>query len=111
MTDIDDWAKELVTREYNHFLEDREKLEKEMIEAEEIQAENEKIIKRLTGAYKRLFKTKDGVEVMADLESFCNLYKTSVCESSPNPDQTMFAEGKRRVLLRILSFIRKEEDE
>lgn len=78
-----------------------------MTEAEEIQAENEKRRKELVSAYKRLFKTDDGKAVRKDLESFCGFLKTST-NVEFNPYYVMFAEGKRRVYLRINSMINKE---
>ena len=55
--------------------------------------------------------TADGKKVMKDLEVFCNFISTSVCEQQPNAMQTMFNEGKRRVILRIKHMlIEKERD-
>ncbi len=82
-----------------------------MIEEEKIKAENEKKRKERTQAYKRFSKTDDGKLILADLESFCGFHNTSVSEQSPNELQTFFAEGKRRVYLRINGFIRRKEDE
>ena len=73
-----------------------------MIEAEKQQAENEKRVKELKHAYGRMSKTDDGKMVMADLEKFCGFWNTSVSEQDPNAMQTMFAEGKRRVYLRMI---------
>ncbi len=78
-----------------------------MTEAEKIQVENEKRRKELASAYKRLFKTDDGKVVREDLESFCGFLKTST-NAEWNPYYVMFAEGKRRVFLRIYSMITKE---
>lgn len=78
-----------------------------MTEAEEIQAENEKYRKELASAYKRLFKTNDGKIILKDLTSFCGFLKTST-NVEFNPYYVMFAEGKRRVYLRIHSMITKE---
>jgi hypothetical protein len=72
--------------------------------------DSEKIIKERTEAYKRLFMTDDGKTVLADLRSFCGQDKTSVNSELNNPYQVFFAEGKRRVFLRIDSFLRKEEE-
>jgi len=76
-----------------------------MTEAEQQNAENEKKRQELTQAYKRLFQTDDGKEILKDLRSFCGQDRSSVCSSSPNPYQTFEAEGKRRVFLRINSMI------
>lgn len=70
--------------------------------------ENEKEQAERTHAYKRLFKTDDGKVVLKDLESFCGFNNTSVSEQSPNELQTFFAEGKRRVYLRINGFLRRK---
>ena len=82
-----------------------------MIEDEKIEAENEKKRKERIHAYKRFAKTDDGKIVLADLESFCGFHNTSVSEHDPNSYQTFFAEGKRRVYLRINSFLRRKENE
>lgn len=82
-----------------------------MTEDEVKMAENEKKRQDLARAYKRLFATDDGKRVLADLEKFCGLYTTSVCEQHPNALQTFFAEGRRRVFLRIQGFLRRKTDE
>ena len=82
-----------------------------MTEAEVKKVETEKIQKELAQSYKRLFSSKDGKVILRDLELFCGQNKTSVCEQSPNPYQTMFAEGKRRVFLRINSKLNYKENE
>ena len=81
-----------------------------MIEAEQQLAENEKKRQELKQTYFRLFNTDDGKAVLEDLESFCGFLKTST-NVEYNPYQTMFAEGKRRVFLRINSMIKVEEKE
>ncbi len=82
-----------------------------MTEDEVIKAENEKKQKERAQAYKRFSKTDDGKLILADLESFCGFHNTSVSEQNPDAYQTFFAEGKRRVYLRINGFIRRKEDE
>lgn len=72
--------------------------------------ENEKKQWELVSAYKRLFATDDGKIVGADLERFCGQNRCSVSEQCPDAYQTMFVEGKRRVYLRIIGFLRKKED-
>jgi len=79
-----------------------------MTEAEVINAENERKREELAQAYKRLFMTDDGKIVKEDLEKFCGFHTTSVCEHHPNALQTFFAEGKRRVILRIQGFLRRK---
>lgn len=78
-----------------------------MIEADQQNAENEKKRRELKRAYRRLFMTDDGKMVREDLESFCGFLKTST-NVEWNPYYVMFAEGKRRVYLRIHSMIAKE---
>ena len=80
-----------------------------MIEAQKIKAENEKKQKEKAYAYKRLFATDDGKIVKEDLDVFCNKWNSCVNEQYPNALQTHFNLGKRRVLLRIEGFLRKEE--
>ena len=80
-----------------------------MIEAEQQNAENEKKRRELAQAYKRLVKTDDGKTVREDLESFCGFLKTST-NVEWNPHYVMFAEGKRRVYLRIHSMIERRKD-
>lgn len=81
-----------------------------MTEAEEQMADNEKKRQELAQAYKRLFQEDDGKIVLKDLEKFCGFHTTSVCEQSPNALQTFFSEGKRRVILRIQGFLRREKN-
>ena len=80
-----------------------------MIDTEQM-AENEKKRQELIQAYKRLFQTDDGKEILGDLEKFCGFNNTSVSEQDPNAYQTFFAEGKRRVFLRISGFIRRKDN-
>ena len=82
-----------------------------MIEDDKIQMENEKKRKERIQAYRRFSKTDDGKLILADLEVFCGFNNTSVSEQSPNELQTFFAEGKRRVYLRITGFIRRKEND
>ncbi len=70
--------------------------------------ENKELLDKY-GAYGRLFRSADGQKVLADLESFCGQSRSSVCEENPNEMQTMFCEGKRRVYLRILEFMKQEQ--
>lgn len=78
-----------------------------MTEADQQNAENEKKCQELKRAYRRLLQTDDGKTVREDLESFCGFLKTST-NVEWNPYYVMFAEGKRRVYLRIRSMITKE---
>ncbi len=81
-----------------------------MIEAEQQKIENEKIRKELKHAYKRLFKTDDGKIVLNDLEKFCGFLNTST-NVEWNPYQTFFAEGRRRVFLRIIGMLRRIDND
>jgi len=76
-----------------------------MIEAEQQKIENEKARQELISAYKRLFKTSDGKIVLKKLRSVCGQDRSSVCEQSPNLDQTLYCEGKRSVFLHIQSYL------
>jgi hypothetical protein len=60
--------------------------------------------------YRDIFESTIGRRVLEDLEKFCGFKKISVCEQSPNAMQTMFTEGKRRVYLRILSMMEKQDE-
>lgn len=81
-----------------------------MIEAEKQKAENAKRQLEKIQAFKRLFTTDDGKIVLKDLESFCGFRRPMACESNPNSLQTHLNDGKRRVYLRIDSFINKKEE-
>ncbi len=78
---------------------------------EEQNAENQKQQKELKQVYKRLFMTDDGKKVFENLQWFCGQDRPSMCEQSPNPYQTAFNEGKRRVFLRINSMIKEENND
>lgn len=78
---------------------------------EEIKLDNEKKRAELVSSYKRLFDSPDGKIVLDDLRNFCGQNKTSVNSELNNPYQVFFAEGKRRVFLRIDSFINRKEEE
>ena len=66
-------------------------------------------LKNLNLAYSRLFHTTDGKRVLEDLRRFCCFENSSVCESDPNPYQTFFVEGKRRVFLRIWTKLNEKD--
>jgi len=82
-----------------------------MIEAEEIQAKNEKEAKRLIGCYRRFANTKDGKIILEDLRRFCGQDRSSICFQSPDPYQTMGCEGKRSVFLYMNNKIESKETE
>lgn len=67
--------------------------------------------KEIVDAYKKVFRSNLGKIILDDLMSFCGYDKTSVCESDPNPYNTMFMEGKRRVVLRINSYLKEKTNE
>jgi len=50
-------------------------------------------------AYKRLFDTDDGREVLHDLMKSCHMASSTMDKT---PDETIFNEGARSVVLRIL---------
>ena len=79
-----------------------------MIEHDVKKLNAQKEIDRLARDYKDLFGSDKGKKVLADLEQFCGYNKSSVYEQSPDALQTMFAEGKRRVYLRILWYLNRE---
>jgi len=83
-----------------------------MIEEDQREIEDEKKLRELAHAYKRLFKTNDGKVVLKDLELLCGPNRVSVLnEMNPDPNQVLYAEGRRRVILRIYRFIRRKEDD
>jgi hypothetical protein len=64
-------------------------------------------LNKLTETYKRLFSGPDGETVLNDLLKFCHFMQpTFVAES---PCETSFNEGKRRVALRILSYLNRKD--
>jgi len=64
--------------------------------------------KKMTAAYNEVFGTEHGRKVLQDLENFCGFNRCSVYEQKPDANQTMFAEGKRRVYLRIKSIMERK---
>ena len=81
---------------------------------EEQRLENQKKNAELVHAYKRFAMTDDGEIIMADLMNFCGRDKTSVSATSQglpiDPYQTHVNEGKRRVWLRIDSYVNRKEN-
>lgn len=55
---------------------------------------------KLLAAYKRLFTSPDGKEVLADLASKANFDRTSF---DPTPGVTDFNEGRRSIVLEVFS--------
>jgi hypothetical protein len=71
---------------------------------------NKKIIREKAQAYKRLFQSDDGKEVLADLEYICGANATSI-DSEWNANRTFYHEGMRNVFLHInnkVNFIERE---
>jgi hypothetical protein len=81
-----------------------------MIEEDQQNEENDKLRLELSQAYKRVFLTDDGKKILKDLSIACGEKSSSVNEGVYNPYQTMFAEGKRRIILRINSMIERKEN-
>lgn len=64
-------------------------------------------VNKLVETYKRVFSGPDGETVLKDLLKFGHfLQPTFVAES---PCETSYNEGKRRVILRILSFLNRKD--
>tara|TARA_Y100000310_G_scaffold239682_1_gene243373 strand:- start:11728 stop:11985 length:258 start_codon:yes stop_codon:yes gene_type:complete len=57
--------------------------------------------------YKQVFGTPEGQKVLKDLMDFCGFMTPSY--TPDNQYNTAFNEGRRRVLLRILSFMKPQE--
>lgn len=64
--------------------------------------------KLLVGSYQRVFKSKDGERVLADLKKRCFVNKTSL--SPGQPDVTGFNEGRRSIFVRIEEMIETDVD-
>ena len=67
---------------------------------------NEKLENRKKD-YREVFGCGAGERVLEDLAAFCGFTNSSVNEQMPNELQTFYAEGKRRVYLRILKLMEK----
>lgn len=73
----------------------------------EIVSKIEKSLEETKTAYQKVFTSDAGKIVLDNLEKFCGYNSPSVNEQSPNELQTFYNEGKRRVILRIHSFLEK----
>jgi hypothetical protein len=62
----------------------------------------DKQLKQLEGDYKTTFNTKEGIRVLADLES-AYYHRSSF---SKDPYETAFNEGSRAVIVRIKNLIK-----
>jgi len=71
-----------------------------MIEAEERKIENEKRLRELSRAYKRVFSSEDGKIVLKDLEFQCGQNRTSA-DGDFSTNKTFFHEGMRNMFLYI----------
>lgn len=63
--------------------------------------------KKKQDLYKRVFSGSDGQKVLKDLMDFCH-FAQPVHDPS-NPMNTAFNDGKRRVVLRVISFLKPDE--
>lgn len=59
---------------------------------------DEKLFKELIGKYNRLFATKDGIDVLADLEKRCFIHSTTYDDSH---GKMGFNEGRRSIFVYI----------
>lgn len=57
---------------------------------------------KLVSAYRDVFSTDQGKEVLHDLCKACNIYHTTM---DANPNEVIYKEGARSVILRILRTI------
>lgn len=62
---------------------------------------------KLIDSYKTMFSGDDGKKVLYDLMKFCHFLHNSY---DPNPHKTSFNEGKRDVILYILSILGQDID-
>lgn len=81
-----------------------------MTEAEVQQVEVEKERKALALAYKRVAMTDDGKKILKDLSLFCHAESSCLNEQTPDPYQMFHESGKRRVWLRISSYLKERKD-
>jgi len=70
----------------------------------------QKEVDNLARIYQNVFGSDGGKKVLEDLERICGYKDSSVNEANPNSLQTFFAEGKRRVYLRILWHLNRRFD-
>jgi len=61
--------------------------------------------KEMADKYRQVFTGKVGEEVLEDILRHCHLDQSSFVPNDPN--YTAFKEGKRRVGLQILSYLKK----
>ena len=71
----------------------------------------EKLARQKADRYRRLFAGDNGKLVLEHLKDFCGQEKTSVAKDAPDPYQTMYCEGKRRVFLHIMAMINRKDEE
>jgi len=64
-------------------------------------------VSKLAETYKRLFSGPDGEAVLKDLLKFGHFTQPTFVAGSPC--ESSFNEGKRRVVLRILSFLNRKD--
>ena len=63
-------------------------------------------ITQLRAAYRLVFGTPDGQRVLADLQSRCNVTRSTW---SDKPNETYFLEGQRTAVLWIMDMLRDED--
>jgi len=63
-------------------------------------------ITQLRVAYRLVFGTPDGQRVLADLQSRCNIHRSTW---SDKPNETYFLEGQRMAVLWIMDMLRDED--
>tara|TARA_R110002110_G_scaffold150784_1_gene342927 strand:- start:1035 stop:1262 length:228 start_codon:yes stop_codon:yes gene_type:complete len=60
----------------------------------------------LKNAYRLVFSTPDGQRVLADLQSRCNIGRSTW---SDKPNETYFLEGQRTAVLWIMDMLKDEK--
>jgi hypothetical protein len=68
-----------------------------------------KIDLKIKRAYQDLFQTENGKIVLKDLMRECHFLQPTFIPGDPLSGS--FNEGKRRILLRIINFLTKDEEE
>jgi len=71
---------------------------------------SQECIDELAKTYVDVFTGINGKIILADLEEACGQNKTSLNERAPDALQMAFCEGKRRVYLRIIGFMKKGKE-
>lgn len=74
---------------------------------EETDLERSKYQVAIAKKYKRVFESKDGKDVLADLSKFAGVHADPF--TAGYPDQTAFFLGQHRVIKRIVSLLAMDE--